>query len=153
VRNLPTKLSPVERDQLLSLIGQGLTPGPKSAEIRRNWLEDLSGMQHQLGGFRQGVEIDHNGLPVVFNDQQGRVLDCGHVITSLSEVGGMCSHGHILCKRHNLYRCGECRKTLCELEMEVEDGVPVCPGGHAETGWVAVALIVLILFIGIKSCG
>lgn len=123
-----TKLSRRDRDVLLEQLAQQACTGPKSSEVFQRVVSDRSGVKLDLGGQSHGVFVDEYGTPGTISEEHVKFLDCGHTVTSFADVLGKCAYGHILCKRHELYRCVKCSKILCEIEAVFdEEGQPNCP--------------------------
>lgn len=129
---------------LLQMLSEQVTQGPKSAEVTQRVASDRSGNKIDLGGQSQGVIVDENNTPHVISEEHAKFLDCGHAITSLSEVLGKCAYGHITCHRHELHRCNKCGKILCDLEVVWEDDKPMCPDHGFPWGLILFALVMAL---------
>ena len=125
--NVPRRMSQREREALAQLVSTGLAPGPKSNEARQLLLGDRFGNFYNLGGESHSVVVDSDSIPHVLSQEQAMILDCGHAVTSLSQVLGRCDMGHIICNRHQFVRCPECKSVLCDSDLVEKDGELVCP--------------------------
>ncbi len=152
MKNGPQRLSEYERDQLLQWLVQQVSQGEKSSETTSRILTDRVGMGHELGGEIRNLIVDSDNIPRVMTYQHAKVLDCGHLVSSFSEVLGMCDFGHVICRKHEFYTCVKCRRIICHLEAEEKDGMPVCPecnSGNLMLMVIAViGLILLALIMG-----
>lgn len=149
----PSRPSQSEREQLGRWLYQQapIAPGPKSAETVQRFINDTDGMNHDVGGEFHDVVVGPDNIPRVINEQRAKVLDCGHIVTSLSEILGMCDFGHILCYREKLYKCSECKRILCIDDVEEKDGNIICPAcknmHHIEQ--VVIVIGILLAFVGL----
>lgn len=149
----PTRLTPSEREQLTRWLSQQapIASSPKSAEIFQRFVDDMYGRSYDVGGEFHGVVVGPNNIPIVINQQRAKILDCGHVVTSLPEVSAVCDFGHVLCHRERLYKCSECRRNLCEDDLEEEGGkiiCPICKRNHIIEK-VIMVIGILLVFAGI----
>ena len=78
----------------------------------------------------ENVLIDESGVPRTISEERTMFLDCGHAITSPSQVLGRCDNGHVLCNMygHQLVECVKCGKLLCDLCASTDnEDRPQCP--------------------------
>ena len=148
MRNPPMRLNQHERNALLEYIANQQSQGTKSAEIRRSTLQDRDGNLYDMGGDFGGVVVGEQGVPQVMNELRGKFLDCGHAITNMREVLGRYDFGHIICKRDNLYLCSNCRRKTCDLEVELQEGLPLCPKCQS-SNMLGIILAIIAVGIGI----
>lgn len=152
MENYSKKLSQKELNELMQMLAGQNRVSDQSSDISVFMIHDLEGNQHNLGGNSHRVIIDQNDLPNVVAEQHGRVLSCGHSINSINEVGGKCSHGHIVCKQHRFYICSHenCRKILCDLEVVWDDeGNPKCPN-HDSGYFFPILIGIFLIAVAIK---
>lgn len=126
------KLTLRERENLLKLFEEQLNQQLQSTEEVHRLGIDRYGETYNLGGISQGVLINESGIPRVISEEHTVFLDCGHAITSPSQVLGKCENEHVICNMHNhqLYECVKCGKILCDLCATFDDdGNPEC-GTH-----------------------
>jgi len=123
-----TRLTQSEREKLARLLSQQarIAPDTKSAETVHRFVDDMEGTSHEVGGESKKVVVGPDNIPQIVSEQHAKILDCRHVVTSISEILGVCSFGHIVCYREKLYRCPECKRKLCEEDIEEENGELVC---------------------------
>lgn len=133
-----SNLSPGERAQLRESLSQQTQSGfaQVSSETRRNVLTDRFGNQFELGTEQHAIVVGQDGIPQVIAQREYRVLDCGHVIALGAHPFAMCDFGHVICSMHDLYRCPECGRILCELEAIDEVGNPICPVCSQSDWWI-----------------
>ena len=127
MKQLPVRLNQNDRDKLAQFIEQQTGIGARSSEAIQRVVCDGEGMHHDLGGEYHRIAIGPDNAPIIISEQRAKILDCGHAVTSLAQVLGMCSYGHIVCDREKLYRCTKCRSILCAKEVEYVENQPVCP--------------------------
>jgi len=125
MKNLPQPLSPQERTMLQSQLGQHISGNVSEEQIHRV-IRDRNGREYDLGGRMHEVQIDSMGVPRVVLWEEGRLLDCGHVVESVNQVS-VCNQGHVVCARHPLTYCGRCGRPLCLLcSYEIVDAQAIC---------------------------
>jgi hypothetical protein len=148
MKNRPPKPTQYDRDQILQLIEQQIAQGTNSSEIIGRIVTDRAGEKHILGGESHEVIIGEDSIPRIISQQHVHVLDCGHIVTTISEVMGACDYGHIICHRHELYMCQECRKLLCDKDVEEKDGKAICHECNSNyTILIVIGVIVLVIII------
>lgn len=150
----PSGLNQNDREQLARLFSRQapIDPGPKSAETVQRFVDDTEGVSHDVGGEFQKVVVGPDSMPRVVSEQHARVLDCGHVVTSMSEILAMCDFGHFLCYREKLCRCSECRRNLCIEDVEERNGeiiCPVCKKKHLDEQilYAVIGIVVALVFL------
>lgn len=149
MKNPPMKLNDHERNQLTHLFSPGSSPGPKSNESTRRVMSDNNGNIYDMGGDSHGVVVNVDSIPHIISEQHAKILDCGHTVTSLSQVLGRCDFGHILCHKHQFWMCAECRRIVCQFEVQEKDGMSVCPkcAGNGTAAIVLGIIAIIIAFI------
>lgn len=121
-----------------------------SGEINKNTVIDQYGNSRNIGGNISEVKIN-NDIPIVINEKQIAILDCGHAITSPDQIYGKCDYGHLICKEHGLYTCELCNKKMCDFEVAFEYGQFLCPDcidsiRHGQlVFWISIIIVVIIL--------
>lgn len=115
-----------EREELRKIFENRLEAETQSRETSSGVLIDNKSKRHQVGGTLAHVKVDEVGTPEIFNEQNARVIDCGHSVTSVTQIGGQCSYGHIVCKEHELKVCSKCRKVICHLDLAWKNDQPIC---------------------------
>ena len=140
-------LSKRDREILLQQIQEQMEQGPKSLEEIQGTVTDKSGTVYNLGGKKSGVFVDENNIPRNLTEIRGMTLDCGHIVPGFVEGLQKCDFGHIICSKHQLYRCHKCKKLLCDIEVEWEDGKPVCPDHGSPLAFVVIVIIILAIVI------
>ena len=150
------KLTLREREQLARLLEEQLSNEPMSNEEHRRMGIDRYGETYDLGGSSHGVLVGESGIPLVISEERTKFLDCGHSITSPSQVLGKCDNGHVLCNLHghNLLRCVECGKLICQLCGKIDkEGNPKCSDhGIPWYGYLVAPTIIALIIFAIAKC-
>ena len=149
------RLTSREREYLLQLLEEQQSQEALSNEENRRLGIDRNGETYDLGGSSQGVLIGESGIPRVISEEHTVFLDCGHAITSPSQVLGKCGNGHVICNLHDhmLLRCVKCGKLLCHLCAEIDDeGNPVCPdhGFSWSVIFIIAGIVMIVLWWFVK---
>ena len=104
--------------------------GGFGSELSKDVVEDILGRRKDVGIQVTVIKTDANGVPYVYRERVGNVLDCGHMAYSLEGFLGECIHGHTVCTRCELYTCDWCGVKLCDNCVQIlNDGTILC-GGH-----------------------
>ncbi len=127
--NAPSSLSPQDRQRLVNELAQHAAAGTLSSQAKLLVLRDRSGPIAEMSGEMQRVVVDDTGLPTVVSEQHAFRIDCGHVITGVDQVAGVCSAGHIIChdRAHRLFTCPKCSRVHCDLCVPIIADTFVCP--------------------------
>jgi hypothetical protein len=123
----PNHLSPEEYERLAKWLESNATQARVSSESLHQILTDRFGCRHDIGGRLYDVILPPDNIPRIVGEEHARILDCGHAITSLKEILGVCDYGHILCYREKLYRCAKCGRFICKLDIIEIEGALFCP--------------------------
>lgn len=154
--NKPPELNQFERDQLLQWFAHQSDQNSKSSDSINRIITDRGGRQHSIGGELHCVIMGDDSIPRGIAQEHNQVLDCGHIVSSMSDVLGMCDFGHIICREHELYTCQKCRRLMCDRELQQKKGRNFCPDCITNYRLIIIiilAIIVLIILIAIFSAG
>ena len=101
--------------------------GGAGNELSKDVVEDIIGRRKTLSSVGTMTRIDEYGMPYVYRERVGKVLDCGHMAYSLEGFLGECSYGHTVCTRCQLYICEWCGRKLCDNCLNITgDGIMIC---------------------------
>ncbi len=96
-------------------------------ELSKDVVEDIIGRRRVLSSVGTMTKIDEYGMPYVYRERVGKILDCGHMAYSLEGFSGECHLGHSVCNRCNLYICDWCGVKICDLcSVVYNDGLRIC---------------------------
>ncbi len=99
-------------------------------ELAQDIVEDIIGRRRVLSSVGTMTKIDEYGMPYVYRERVGKILDCGHMAYSLEGFLGECFYGHTVCTRCQLYTCDWCGVKLCDKCVQIlNDGTILC-GRH-----------------------
>jgi hypothetical protein len=120
--------------------------GITGSELKRDFIVGSNGIRKEMGSQLKGIRVDKNGLPQVMVERYGKILDCGHIANSQSDIQGECYMGHTICVNDLLYICVLCGEILCDREVDWEEDEPVCPehGGEIIRGKVIITALDMI---------
>lgn len=146
------KLTAGEREALFEWMRQFQINNMLSAEDTRQVLTDSSGKDYDLGGQSHRINILGDGTPCTSTRQDIISLHCGHVVTRPEQIQGVTRDGEIICHRHKMVNCRECKSLWWDID-ESADGndhlCPTCSSQNALAGclflfFVAAFIIILI---------
>lgn len=66
-------------------------------ELSQDIVENIFGGRRVLSSVGTMTRIDENGMPYVYRERVGKILDCGHMAYSLEGFLGECFYGHTVC--------------------------------------------------------
>ena len=121
-------------EELFRRAAQQENNSPIGSETRRDVLVDRYGNLEPIKLETTRIIQDENGIPLAITERVGRELHCGHIVTSVDQVLGICKYGHIVCIRDQLFTCGHCGAKLCELDAELLPGGSVVCFSHLAGG-------------------
>ena len=104
--------------------------GQFGSEIRRDVLVDQYGNLEPIKLESTRIIQDENGIPLAITERVGRQLHCGHIVTSVDQVLGICKYDHLICVRDHLFTCAHCGAKLCERDAELLPGGSVICFSH-----------------------
>ncbi len=118
--------------------------GGAGNELAQDIVEDIIGRRKVLSSVGTMTKIDEYGMPYVYRERVGKILDCGHMAYSLEGFLGECFYGHTVCNRCQLYTCDWCGVKLCDKCVQIlENGVVLC-GGHEGRRYLKMAKALLL---------
>ena len=101
--------------------------GGAGNELAQDIVEDIIGRRRILSSVGTMTKIDEYGMPYVYRERVGKILDCGHMAYSLEGFLGECSYGHTVCNRCQLYTCEWCGRKMCDNCLNITgDGIMIC---------------------------
>ncbi len=121
-------------EEMFRRAAQQDSTGPVGSEMRRDVLVDRYGNQEPIKLESSRIIQDENGIPLAITERVGRELDCGHIVTSVDQVLGICKYGHLVCVRDHLFTCAHCGAKLCEKDAELLPGGSVVCFSHLAGG-------------------
>lgn len=96
-------------------------------ELSKDVVEDILGRRMDISAQATIIKTDVNGMPYVYRERLGTILDCGHMAYSLEGFLGKCSYGHTVCSRCQLYTCEWCGRKLCDNCLNItREGIMIC---------------------------
>lgn len=108
--------------------------GHFGSEIRRDVLVDRYGNLEPIKLESSRIIQDEDGIPLAITERVGRELHCGHIVTSIEQVLGICKYDHLVCVRDHLFTCAHCGAKLCERDAELLPGGSVVCFSHLNGG-------------------
>jgi len=97
-------------------------------EISRDIIDDRYGKIEVVKNEMITTRVDGNGTPYIYRERVGKILDCGHMASSLEEILGQCVLGHFVCHRCELHVCDICGAKVCLSCLRIKtNGTKICP--------------------------
>lgn len=113
-------------------------------ELSKDVVEDIIGRRKTISSVGTMTRTDEYGMPYVYRERMGKVLDCGHMAYSLEGFLGECIHGHTVCSRCQLYTCDWCGVKLCDICVQILDNGVILCGGHEGRRYLKMAKALLL---------
>lgn len=118
--------------------------GGAGNELSKDVVEDIIGRRKTISSVGTMTRTDEYGMPYVYRERVGKILDCGHMAYSLEGFLGECIYGHTVCSRCQLYTCEWCGVKLCDICVQILDNGTVLCGGHEGRRYLKMAKALLL---------
>jgi len=123
-------------EMLFRNAGQQDLYGGVGNELFRDIVIDKWGGENVVRQEISVIRTDENGIPFLYRERTGKILDCGHLPGGLEGVGGMCDYGHMICAQCSLYVCDWCGAKLCDYCVIIlNNGMTICSEHRGKLLW------------------